>query len=609
MALNDTSKTPRGIVYPTGATRFPSEDWWKALASSTDAAISNSTWDHAPLTTKAEIDSLTTPESSGLYPVSSQYRSAVGIPSGSYSGWVETVYINPTAVAQIFVSTVGETYNRYWGGASSGWTDWKAGTGSTSSSWVKTTPKTKAEVDGMTSRENSGLYPVNRQDRPTLGIPAGDASGWLEDVYVNSTAIAQTFTSLTGETLIRSYIGSVGGWRDWTPLSGGGASGGGISLLRNSVEQAGTWTTVAQMRSYLNGLSQHPLVSLKTIGQTVRGADIPAIVLGNPANPAFLAVGGLHGNELGNTHGLMYWARDLLEERNQILVDLCIIIVPMLNIDSWQVKRGNANDVDLNRDWVDFSQPETQAVKSLLSTYNVIGAVDGHSFGYQRELSMAASTAGDSATNRRSAELYQAISRGLQTHEQYPRYYGPGTVSTMMVEGLSRLGVPGVFIEVPSNDAKLYEAKPKSGPNGQMYLSALCFNAAAEKVWTWTPGYPKDIIAQNAVEGTLHDITSFLSVAPLSGSVHLHREGSVCTLYFNDARFPASSDPTFLIATLPEGWRPAFTQKSPMVRSNLLAQITQYGNVQLYPWSSEQTVSGPLQWITPDPMPTTIPGR
>lgn len=608
MALNDLGRTNRGVVYPTGATRFPSEDWWKALADSVDSAISDSLWLKNPVATKAELDALTSTEKSGLYPVSSSNRVAAGLPAGSSSGWVESIYISPTAVGQVFVSTTGEEYNRLWGGSGSGWTDWKTGSGPASGGWFRSVPKSKEEVDGMITRDASGLYPVNRPDRPVLGIPAGDASGWLEDIYVNPTAIAQRFTSLTGEVLRRSYLGSVGGWTEWK-RDGGGSADGGVSLLRNSVEQTGSWTTVAQMRSYLDGISQHPLVTQKIIGKTVKGADIPALVLGNPANPAFLAVGGLHGNELGNTHGLMYWARQLLEERNQMLVDLCIVIVPMLNIDSWQVKRGNANDVDLNRDWVDFTQPETQAVKSLLSTYNVIGAVDGHSFGYPRELSMAASTAGNAATNQRSAELYQAIARGLQTHEQYPRYYGPGTVSTMMVEGLSRLGVPGIFIEVPSNDPKLYESKPKSGPNGQMYLSALCFNAAAEKVWTWTPGYPADIVAQNRIEGVLHDITSTLSIAPLSGTVHLHREGSVCTIYFNETTFPASSSSGLTVGALPVGWRPAFTQKSPLIQSGTFAQITQYGNVQIYPWSSEKAVAGALRWITAEPMPTSIPGK
>lgn len=89
--------------------------------------------------------------------------------------------------------------------------------------WMKPAPLTKDQIDSYVTGASSGVYPVPKNNRVSLGIPAGDASGWLTAVFISTTEVGQRFTSLAGEEFQRFWGGANTGWNAWTAVSGSGA--------------------------------------------------------------------------------------------------------------------------------------------------------------------------------------------------------------------------------------------------------------------------------------------------------------------------------------------------------------------------------------------------
>jgi protein MpaA len=122
-----------------------------------------------------------------------------------------------------------------------------------------------------------------------------------------------------------------------------------------------------------------------TLGKTVRGRDITAMIYGTGAK-RILLLGGIHGDEQHTT----VVARSLAVNINQETLpsNLTLIIVPDVNPDGLMLStRVNANGVDINRNFPSktwrseyveqrhnpgtkpSSEPETRAVLSLLEQY------------------------------------------------------------------------------------------------------------------------------------------------------------------------------------------------------------------------------------------------
>jgi protein MpaA len=122
-----------------------------------------------------------------------------------------------------------------------------------------------------------------------------------------------------------------------------------------------------------------------TLGKTVRGRDITAIVYGS-GEKRVLIFGGIHGDEQNTT----VLARALAVNINSETLppNLTVVVVPDVNPDGLMLKtRVNANGVDINRNFPSktwraeyveqrhnpgakpSSEPETRAVLGLLERY------------------------------------------------------------------------------------------------------------------------------------------------------------------------------------------------------------------------------------------------
>ncbi|MEL6863179.1 MAG: M14 family metallopeptidase [Bacteroidota bacterium] len=130
------------------------------------------------------------------------------------------------------------------------------------------------------------------------------------------------------------------------------------------------------IQAWMDSLITLEGLTKETIGKSVLGQpiDLLKIKRGNPSYSLVL-IGRQHPPEVpGGTLSLMAFVHSLLDESalaQQFIDHFEIIIAPLLNPDG--VDKGywrfNANHKDLNRDWVEFSQPETQAVRNWIKQY------------------------------------------------------------------------------------------------------------------------------------------------------------------------------------------------------------------------------------------------
>ncbi|HRP71992.1 MAG TPA: M14 family metallopeptidase [Luteimonas sp.] len=129
---------------------------------------------------------------------------------------------------------------------------------------------------------------------------------------------------------------------------------------------------------------------LHAFGSSVQGRPLQMFEFGAGADaPLLLVVGRQHPPENTGSQALTGFVEALAADTPQARAfrgKVHVLVVPLLNPDGvveghW---RGNANGVDLNRDWGPFVQPETRALRELLAARGigpgrVAFAIDFHS--------------------------------------------------------------------------------------------------------------------------------------------------------------------------------------------------------------------------------------
>lgn len=115
--------------------------------------------------------------------------------------------------------------------------------------------------------------------------------------------------------------------------------------------------------------------SLKEIGASVLGKSIHSIQFGN-GSIKILAWSQMHGNESTTTKAIFDLLNYISLHKEEPLVEsilnnCSICIIPMLNPDGAEAyTRVNANEIDLNRDAQDLSQPESRILSQVFKNFN-----------------------------------------------------------------------------------------------------------------------------------------------------------------------------------------------------------------------------------------------
>ncbi|WP_175615972.1 M14 family metallopeptidase [Piscibacillus halophilus] len=245
-----------------------------------------------------------------------------------------------------------------------------------------------------------------------------------------------------------------------------------------------------EMTSFLEHLDQKSeALELEVYGQSVKGRDLYLAKFGNNEdNPTILYLTQQHGNETLTTEGALQFIKHLTSNSKnvrEILDNVNILVVPRLNVDgaegdvdfslddyvSGTHTRYNANEVDLNRDHVDRTQPETQAFhEEVIQKYNPDYLIDLHHQGTQTTLGDTDELVSGSILHPTNPDvdpevledskklgkvLYDAIeSRGFGTLSKY----NGGTATTIGRNGLAvEYGISTLLFEMRGMADHYYE--------------------------------------------------------------------------------------------------------------------------------------------------------
>jgi len=146
-------------------------------------------------------------------------------------------------------------------------------------------------------------------------------------------------------------------------------------------------TSYNDMMSYLNELVKlNDMVKMKIIGSSVEGRKIPALFFSSSKNfgkdnnkVIVLIYAQQHGNEPAGKEAALIEAANLLGKDKFLLNHLNLILVPQVNPDGAESgTRRNANKMDLNRNHVILSEPESIALHNLFLDWMPQVTLDMH---------------------------------------------------------------------------------------------------------------------------------------------------------------------------------------------------------------------------------------
>ena len=151
------------------------------------------------------------------------------------------------------------------------------------------------------------------------------------------------------------------------------------AYIRLRLDERPLWVSAQELmtsktiKQWSKILTKKPFVSKEIIGKSRQNRNMTCLRIGeNKADSKIMIViGRLHPPEITGTLALQSFVETLCtdsETARNFRKEYTVFVVPLMNPDGvdnghW---RHNAGGIDLNRDWTDFNQPETQAVRDFL---------------------------------------------------------------------------------------------------------------------------------------------------------------------------------------------------------------------------------------------------
>ncbi len=148
-------------------------------------------------------------------------------------------------------------------------------------------------------------------------------------------------------------------------------------------------TSYDELTAYVNQLDESSdLLKVEIIGQTVQKRNLYALKFSSSefgkdkSKIKVLFHAQQHGNEQSGKEGALLLTQALLKPENRYLLDkIDFAIVPQMNPDgSEKNQRRNGNSMDMNRNHLILSEPETQALHKFFDTYLFEVTMDIHEY-------------------------------------------------------------------------------------------------------------------------------------------------------------------------------------------------------------------------------------
>ncbi|WP_425075477.1 M14 family zinc carboxypeptidase [Psychroserpens sp. S379A] len=146
-----------------------------------------------------------------------------------------------------------------------------------------------------------------------------------------------------------------------------------LKTLFKSYKETSLFGRYIYTDSILNLLKSNSVKShVSTIGKSVNQEDIYSITIGS-GSKKILMWSQMHGNESTTTKAIFDLLNTLMasEQVSKFILEACTLcIIPILNPDGAKAyTRLNANNIDLNRDAQELSQPESKALKQVFNEF------------------------------------------------------------------------------------------------------------------------------------------------------------------------------------------------------------------------------------------------
>jgi hypothetical protein len=157
-----------------------------------------------------------------------------------------------------------------------------------------------------------------------------------------------------------------------------------------------SWTTHAEELDFLEAVDAgSDRVTVTEIGRTLQDRPLHLVQIGSPApraaaaarqQPTSLFICSQHGNEPAGREACLRWLRDLAFTDDAELVkqlsSQTVLFVPSANPDGRAANsRGNSAGVDINRDHINLTTLEAQAIATVVRDWAPDITVDLHEFG------------------------------------------------------------------------------------------------------------------------------------------------------------------------------------------------------------------------------------
>jgi hypothetical protein len=148
-------------------------------------------------------------------------------------------------------------------------------------------------------------------------------------------------------------------------------------------------TSYEELSTYVQLLAkQADLLKVEVIGQSVEGRNIYALKFSSSkfgkdrSKIRVMIFAQQHGDEQSGKEGALLLAQELLKKENHYLFDkIDLLLIPQVNPDGAEKnERRNANDMDLNRNHLILTEPETQALHRVFDRYLFEVSMDVHEY-------------------------------------------------------------------------------------------------------------------------------------------------------------------------------------------------------------------------------------
>ena len=151
---------------------------------------------------------------------------------------------------------------------------------------------------------------------------------------------------------------------------------------KTSLEIDGTSTSLEEEEALLTQIAAETTATVTVAGHSVGGLPIRCVRLGKAGGPALLVVTGQHGTEIWSREGVIQFLRDVAySEDPAVLAALDsheVVVIPTVNPDGRGTTYNNANNVNINRDYLTLTQPESRAVMSVVTATRPLVTYDAH---------------------------------------------------------------------------------------------------------------------------------------------------------------------------------------------------------------------------------------